>query len=66
MAGSYDHITTSEGDWKGIKLIETMGDAEEALFECWAIIQCLASGNQLLIADAKDQAMRIVRGSRGR
>lgn len=43
MAGSYSHITDDEtGRFIGIDLIDNLGDAYEALEECYGMIQYLA------------------------
>ena len=61
MAGSYDHITTLDGDWKGIRNLENLGDANEALRHCWLMIQVLSCGDLDSIASAKEAAIRIER-----
>ena len=42
MAGSWGHITDEEGRFAGIALIENLGDAYEALEECYGMVQVLA------------------------
>jgi hypothetical protein len=42
MAGSWDHITTSSGKFQGTWLIENLGDAYEALEECYGMVVYLA------------------------
>lgn len=42
MAGSYSHITDSQGRFTGAGLIENGGDAHEALEECYGMIWWLA------------------------
>lgn len=39
MAGSYRHITNNSNEFIGIDLIENLGDAHEALEECYQIIK---------------------------
>jgi len=39
MAGSYRHITNSANEFMGIDLIDNLGDAYEALEECYQIIK---------------------------
>ena len=41
MAGSLSHITSGNGEFQ-MDLIENLGDAHEALEECFHIIQVLA------------------------
>jgi len=42
MAGSWNHIVTKTGKFGGTRLIENLGDAYEALEECYGMIQWLA------------------------
>lgn len=42
MAGSYNHITNDDGKWAGTNLIENLGDAHEALEQCYGMIQVLS------------------------
>lgn len=42
MAGSYNHIISKKGKFQGTKLLDNMGDAQEALEECFGMIQLLA------------------------
>jgi hypothetical protein len=43
MAGSWGHITTKAGKFQGTRLIDNLGDAYEALEECFGMVQWLAS-----------------------
>jgi hypothetical protein len=44
MAGSYSHITTDKkGKFRGTELLDHMGDAYEALEECYGMIWFLAT-----------------------
>lgn len=52
MAGSYRHITNTDGTFRGVELLGNMGDAHEALEECHAMIQYLAEGSQSKIFEA--------------
>lgn len=52
MAGSYRHITDSRGEFIGTDLLDHLGDAYEALEECWEMIQCLTGGDRKKIYDA--------------
>ena len=38
MAGSLKHLTNNDGNYRGMDLIENMGDAEEAIEEMFFII----------------------------
>jgi len=42
MAGSYRHITDHNNNFIGIDLIDNLGDAHEALEECYHIIKNLS------------------------
>jgi len=42
MAGSYKHIVNSDGSFRGTHLLDHMGDAFEALQECYDMIQWLS------------------------
>jgi hypothetical protein len=44
MGGSYRHITDSENRFKGIETIDHLGDALEALEECYDMIEFLSEG----------------------
>lgn len=52
MAGSYRHITDENNKFKGIELINDLGDAYEALEECWHIIDILSKSDKQKISDA--------------
>ena len=52
MAGSYRHITDSNGDFIGVNLIDNLGDAHEALEECYEMIQWLSGGDKAKIFEA--------------
>lgn len=43
MAGSFGHITDDEAHFIGMRLIENLGDAHEALEECYGMIWWLAN-----------------------
>lgn len=51
MAGSFNHIVNRDGGF-GLDLIENLGDAAEALEECYRLIYVLSSGNTASIRDA--------------
>ena len=42
MAGSYGHIVGKDGGFRGVDLIDNLGDAYEALEECYGMIWWLA------------------------
>lgn len=44
MAGSYHHIINNDGSFRGTELIDNLGDAYEALEECYDMIQWLTNG----------------------
>ena len=45
MAGSLNHIVSEDGHFQ-MGLIENMGDAHEALHECFEVIRTLTDGNK--------------------
>jgi len=45
MAGSLSHIVDGQGRFT-MSLIENMGDAEEALSECFEVIRLLSGGHR--------------------
>jgi len=63
MAGSYRHITDGDNNFKGIELISDLGDAYEALEECWHIINILSGGDKQKIADAHLEYVRRTGGN---
>jgi len=52
MAGSYSHIVRGDGSFRGVDLIDDLGDAYEALEECYDMIQWLTKGNKRRIYEA--------------
>ena len=52
MAGSYRHIVDADNNFRGINLIDNLGDAHEALEECYDMIQWLAQGDKHRICEA--------------
>jgi hypothetical protein len=42
MAGSWGHITDDQGRFTGADLIDNLGDAYEALAECYGMVVLLA------------------------
>jgi hypothetical protein len=59
MAGSYRHITKSDGSFNGINLLDNLGDAYEALEECYAMIKFLTGGNKEKIYKAWLKGMKM-------
>lgn len=53
MAGSYNHIVDDKGNFKGIETIGNLGDAYEALEECYYLIKILSGGSERKIKKAK-------------
>lgn len=53
MAGSYNHIVDDAGRFIGVELIDDLGDAWEALEECYGMIWLLAGGDAGLVEDAQ-------------
>jgi hypothetical protein len=45
MAGSLNHIVSDDGHFE-MDCIENLGDAHEALFECFEIIRVLSGGSK--------------------
>lgn len=54
MAGSLNHIVGSDGHFR-MGSIENMGDAHEALHECFELIRYLSNGKQSIVNDACDR-----------
>jgi len=52
MAGSYQHIVNNKNEFIGIDLIDNLGDAHEALEECYNMIQFLTGGDKTTIFQA--------------
>ncbi len=52
MAGSYKHIVDSDNSFIGVDLIEDLGDAHEALEECYEMILYLTGGDKHKILEA--------------
>ena len=52
MAGSYRHITNSDGSFRGVELLDHLGDALEALEECYEMINYLTGGDRIKIYEA--------------
>ena len=54
MAGSLAHITDDDGSFT-MDLIENLGDAHEALEECFNIIQHITGGDETIISMACEE-----------
>jgi hypothetical protein len=52
MAGSYNHLLDEQGRFH-MDLIENLGDAHEALEECFGMIQVLTGGDTAAIEQAR-------------
>ena len=53
MAGSYGHIADDKtGKFIGVELIDNLGDAYEALEECFGMIWFLADGDASKVEEA--------------
>lgn len=52
MAGSYKHIVNADGSFRGTELLDNLGDAYEALEECFEMIQWLSHGDPRMIHKA--------------
>lgn len=62
MAGSYNHLVNDDGHFT-FDLIENMGDAREALAQCFFLIHYLVGGgNQTLIEAAINEYYKCCRG----
>lgn len=53
MAGSYSHITNDDGTFRGADLLDHLGDAYEALEECYGMIWYLADGDADRVEEAR-------------
>jgi hypothetical protein len=53
MAGSYLHIIGDTGRFHGVRLLDHLGDAYEALEECYGMIWLLAGGDAAKVEDAR-------------
>lgn len=52
MAGSYKHIVDKDNNFRGVELLDHLGDAFEALEECHAMIKYLANNDKQKIFEA--------------
>lgn len=53
MAGSYNHIITATGAFRGGGLLDNKGDVYEALEECYGMIWFLAQGDKARVEEAR-------------
>lgn len=58
MAGSYKHIVNKSNQFIGIDLIDHLGDAHEALEECYELIKIMSGGDQNKIYEAYIQYLK--------
>jgi hypothetical protein len=63
MAGSLSHITSGQGEFT-MDLIDNMGDAHEALEECFGVIWWLTQGDPEDVRDAIDHYKKGLRMGR--
>ena len=56
MGGGYIHLTDSDNNFIGTDTIENLGDASEALEECYEIIKELSGGSKEAIYEAAKRA----------
>ena len=49
MAGSYRHIVNVDNEFTGVDLIDNLGDAYEALEECYNMIKHLTGGSKVAV-----------------
>lgn len=63
MAGSYRHIVDKNNTFIGIKHIENLGDAWEALEECWHFIDILSGGDKQKISDTHLEYIKRIGGN---
>ncbi len=52
MAGSYKHIINDDGSFRGVDLLDDLGDAYEALEECFDMLKFLSGGDKTKIFEA--------------
>ena len=58
MAGSYGHIVDEKGRFLGTQLIDHLGDAYEALEECYLMIRYLSGDDPNRIEGARAHALQ--------
>lgn len=46
MAGSYQHIVTDKNEFRGVELLDHLGDSYEALEECYYMTFYLSGGDK--------------------
>lgn len=52
MAGSYEHVVNPDGSYRGVDLLDHLGDADEALEDCVAMINWLTGGDKRKLYEA--------------
>jgi len=63
MAGSFHHIINDRGDFIGTSLIDNLGDAYEALEECWSFIHILSNGDLTKLSDTHIEYLKRTNGN---
>lgn len=53
MAGSYKHVVNDDGTFRGVDLLDHMGDAYEAVEEMYGMIWFLADGDDARVETAR-------------
>jgi hypothetical protein len=53
MAGSYRHTINDDGTFRGVDLLDHLGDAFEALEEMYGMIWYLADGSAARVEEAR-------------
>lgn len=62
MAGSFKHIVNEKGQFIGCAHLDNLGDAYEALEECYGMIWFLAGGRVFPHAAVEEARLRYVNG----
>ncbi len=64
MAGSLKHVVGDDGAYRGVDLLETMGDMHEAVEEMAFALMTIARlpGGTKMVTDAIEQYLRCCRG----
>jgi hypothetical protein len=64
MAGSIDHCLKKDGTYRGVRLLENMGDMAEGVEEMMFVIMVLTEGDPESLAAAKEFYYKCLRGER--
>lgn len=64
MAGSFKHCLTEEGTYRGVGLLDHMGDAEEAIEQMVFMLLRLRArwGGEMILQELEDAYFRCARG----